>query len=405
MGLKWLFSSIIQQPLSKEVILIAFISSNRIFYRYYDNGTFDIITTTEVISILSKQFEFECFCGDICSLFKTSNYLVSPLNTPHKFLDKQYFLTNQQESIRLDIISKIEKTNESQVGLFFGLTGGPGTGKTLALYDLAFNTNSDDLVCIIHCGKLSLGHDYLKGTTPNINILPAKGIHNKNLSKYKYIFVDECHRIYIHQFEYIIDTVRKNHLICILSYDENQVLSRTEKKNEIVDRIRAIEGLNEYKLTNKIRTNKEIASFVQKLFYLNYKDRNTDNILNYPSISIVYANNTLEAEHFIAAYRNRGYVFINFTKSLYNKSPFDGFEEDFDTHHVIGQEFDLVAMLIDNTFYYDENDMLQSNVHPNPDYLYNQLLFQGLTRVREKLVIIVLDNMNFFEKLIKCISK
>lgn len=51
--------------------------------------------------------------------------------------------------------------------------------------------------------------------------------------------------------------------------------------------------------------------------------------------------------------------------------------EDFDTHHVIGQEFDKVVMLLDSSFYYDENGTLQGIPHPNPDYLYPNLFYQG----------------------------
>ena len=41
--------------------------------------------------------------------------------------------------------------------------------------------------------------------------------------------------------------------------------------------------------------------------------------------------------------------------------------------------------------------------HPNPDYLYSKLLFQGLTRVREKLAIIVIDNEDVFGKILNII--
>ena len=57
------------------------------------------------------------------------------------------------------------------------------------------------------------------------------------------------------------------------------------------------------------------------------------------------------------------------------------------------------------SFGYDENGVLRGRVHPNPDYLYRQLLFQGLSRVREKLAIIVVNNLDVFQKALEIIVK
>ena len=45
-------------------------------------------------------------------------------------------------------------------------------------------------------------------------------------------------------------------------------------------------------------------------------------------------------------------------------------------------------MLLDYNWKYDGNK-LKGNVHPNPNYLFSRLLYQGLTRVRKKLVLVV----------------
>ena len=69
--------------------------------------------------------------------------------------------------------------------------------------------------------------------------------------------------------------------------------------------------------------------------------------MSYNNVSISYANNISEAEKMIEYYRNQGYIFINYSKSNHRFSPYSRYEEDFDTHHVIGQEFDNVLMLMD----------------------------------------------------------
>jgi hypothetical protein len=48
-------------------------------------------------------------------------------------------------------------------------------------------------------------------------------------------------------------------------------------------------------------------------------------------------------------------------------------------------------MLIDSSFYYDENGYLKGVPEPDPDYIYPNLFYQGITRVREKLALIILD--------------
>ena len=56
-------------------------------------------------------------------------------------------------------------------------------------------------------------------------------------------------------------------------------------------------------------------------------------------------------------------------------------------------------MLMDNSFYYDEEGILKGIPHPNPDYLYPNLFYQGVTRVREKLSLIIVDAPALFEKI------
>ena len=46
---------------------------------------------------------------------------------------------------------------------------------------------------------------------------------------------------------------------------------------------------------------------------------------------------------------------------------------------------------MDNSFYYDENDTLRGVEHPNPNYLYPNLFYQGITRVREKITLVIVD--------------
>ena len=121
--------------------------------------------------------------------------------------------------------------------------------------------------------------------------------------------------------------------------------------------------------------------------------------VNFENISLVYAKNNKEAQLIINNYRYQNYKFINYTKSIFNGSPYSDFDEDSDTHHVLGQEFDAVIVLMGKTFYYSDEGELKADKHPNPDYLYTKLFYKAITRARTKLTIVVLDNPSLFKNI------
>ena len=187
--------------LEKEIIAITYIVSENIFFADVDN-MLNQIDKSEVMSIL-QEFNTD-FQIDIDNLFKVSSFLVSPLNTPEKFLNDNYFLTNHQLEIKAQIIEDLENLSAR----FFQIKGAPGTGKTLLLYDIAKRLSQIGRTCIIHCGILCSGHYYINENS-HIDIISAKTAMHTDFNEYDFILVDESHRMYTELFDKIITVNKK----------------------------------------------------------------------------------------------------------------------------------------------------------------------------------------------------
>ncbi len=121
----------------------------------------------------------------------------------------------------------------------------------------------------------------------------------------------------------------------------------------------------------------------------------------YPHVCLYYAPTIDDAKDIIdCLVTKQDYQYISFTPSFYRASYLDQLSRGKNTHEVIGQEFDRVCMTLGEEFQY-EGDQLKATRHPNPDYLFPKLLFQGVTRVRFELALIVLGNVSVMRTLLK----
>ncbi len=327
--------------------------------------------------------------------FKPKEFLISPINSPEKFLEGDYFLTDQQDRIEERILGGIADDNRN----IWGINGSAGTGKTLLLYDIAKKLSEHGRTCVIHSGILAQGHLELKSRS-EFEILPIKDVNVETLSEYDFILIDESQRLYECAYLDIIDVHKQSNNMCIFAYDYYQTLSEGEQNTNIPGLLEQEGDFVENKLTGKIRTNKDVTSFIKNV--LNLRDK-PQKAMDYSMIDVVYADSMEDSDLIIKLYQTYGYKFISYTTSMYVKDSIDHYNgrvNSIDTHHVLGQEFDKVVIIMDNHFKYGENGRLKTMIHPNPNYLFYKLWYQAVSRAREKICIVVVDNYPLFDELV-----
>ena len=368
-----------------------FVASEEKLYKLIDDELEEVEIVT-LIKLLSGQKIIDI--ENIDKRFNPSNYLVSPFNSTKKFINNEYFLTTHQESIKNQILKQVSSNKDAN---FIALTGSAGTGKTLLTYDIAKEfLNQDKKVLILHCGYLNDGQNKLNEQY-GWSIIPIKKYSSQDLSEYDLTIIDEAQRIYPKQFEKIVQKTKDISGNCIFSYDKVQTLGYWEENNDIPSKIESIQNVKKHKLTEKIRTNADIANFIKMLF--NAK-RNDISIKNKDNIELNYFKGDNETKDYLNYIENIGWKVIRYTPSLYDNNYHEKFQIITDTsHQVIGQEFENVAVVIDDAFKYNDEGKLQytkkSYYHPI------KMLFQNLTRARKKLNIVIVNNE---EVLNRCLS-
>lgn len=376
--------------LGKPVHYFTFDAESSALYYLIDDNTLRKEGLCKLAEILKEQ-EIE-YDQDVKELFNPSDYLVSPFNSTERFTKGEYFLTNQQEESRIKILNSIETTPSAS---FISLTGRAGTGKTLLAYDIVkYFIEKGDTALILHCGQLNKGHQRLIDS--GWNICAIKSLKRTNLNKFKLVLVDEAQRLYINQFDDIQSKISQSNGNCIFAHDTYQTLALHEEKANISGKITDLCKKQTYSLSEKIRSNKEISNFIKAL---------QDNKRNFDAtrsnnVQIRYFSKTEDTKNFLLSLNKEEWEVLRFTPSQYSKEFHVEYVHDAQTsHEIIGQEFEGIAVVIDQFFFYDNEGRL--SYRGNTYYLATKMLFQNLTRARKRLLVVILKN----EQLLKrCLS-
>lgn len=304
---------------------------------------------------LALQRQSKDYEGDIEDLFQAEMYLFSPVTEPERFLNKEYFLTSQQKDIERRILDKIRKVKYG----YFWFSGLPGTGKTLLLYDIAMKLSVHQKVCMIHCGETGKEWKILHDRLLRIAFLSDSQLEEcPDLKEYSAILVDEAHLLSVKEFHRILELSEKHPVI--FSSDDEDMISDEEMDRTMIREIEHLPDIQSFHLTNRIRTNAELSSFIQNMMHLPEKRM----VRYYPHIQVVYANDDEEAGILLKGYQNQ------------------------------------LVFIIDERYYYDEKGYLREQRQKQQEPTAVRTLFHRLNEAREEFAIIVKGNEAVYEVLL-----
>ncbi len=374
--------------LGVEIISYVYILSVDEIYKLVNDELVQCCISEVVQSIKDVDIQHEL---QIDSLFDVADYLVSPIITPDRFLNEEYFLTSLQEFIKKEILHTIKEGKK-----FHFISSDAGTGKTLLIYDIAKSLQKDGRVCIIHCGLEENGHMKVSEAFENIDIISTKGINDAIFEQYNYIIIDEGHRIGSEEIDNIVEKVKENSLSLIISMDRYQTLTKPNNELSMYSTLVSSKEAREYSLHGKIRTNSQMSSFIRSLFNLAKKNPN----VVYDDVELLFSNSYEETEKVFEHYSKNGFVVLNHTPIIDKEIGYKGFEKYKSSHEVIGQEFDNVLVYLDDNFLYEDGKLISKDI-PGSEYVYTRLLYQEVTRVRKKLCVVVIDSQELFERILE----
>ena len=308
---------------------------------------------------LALQRQSKDYEGDIEDLFQAEMYLFSPVTEPERFLNKEYFLTSQQKDIERRILDKIRKVKYG----YFWFSGLPGTGKTLLLYDIAMKLSVHQKVCMIHCGETGKEWKILHDRLLRITFLSDSQLEEcLDLKEYSAILVDEAHLLSVEELHRILELSEKHPVI--FSSDDEDMISDEEMDRTMIREIEHLPDIQSFHLTNRIRTNAELSSFIQNMMHLPEKRM----VRYYPHIQVVYANDDEEAGILLKGYQNQ------------------------------------LVFIIDERYYYDEKGYLREQRQKQQKPTAVRMLFHRLNEAREEFAIIVKRNEAVYEVLLELLQ-
>ncbi|EKZ0151365.1 DUF2075 domain-containing protein, partial [Enterococcus faecalis] len=377
-----------------------FFSESKELYKYsIEEDCFEKITMEKFLRLIDINSPSQ---ENKINTLTPKEYLISPLEDIEKFFKGVYYLTESQQFIVNEIIFK---------NGIFGVTGIPGSGKTLVAYDLLrrIDRQCEVKALMIFGGRIREQHKEMEKRFNNVHFVSAKDVNEEILNSHDYIIIDEAQRMYKSTFSVIRSwgEVNRENKKIVFFFDCDQTLSRKDMGNMLKNYFQTLEkdekGRN-FKLSDNIRSNKYIASFVKQLQVLNKKPKKDIDILELrEKIEVRFFRNADSAKPWIKSLQRKGYTFIAPTGDNHNAASVDQFYDikHINTHSIIGSEIDSVVTYIDNNVVYTPQGILTKH---NREYYYlEKEIYVNISRAREKLALAIVGNYDVYSAIMEVI--
>ena len=376
-------------PLERTTYTFTYVADTGALYEMGADGTLARVDTARLVRVLATPDV--PYTGRVEHLFKASNYLVSPLNDTERFLRGSYFLTNHQMQIKRDLLEAYASKTSTQPPCYL-VYGSAGTGKSLLLYDLAKTLGGTCRACVVHCGTLSNGHDKLNQQQGGFVILSAKRVERVDFAPFETILVDEAQLLWPRQLEHLVRVAAGQGKLLYLSVGPRQTAPRRGAGEDVEKTVRsAYSHPSIWKLSQKIRTNRELAAFLRAFFHMS----GSPHVVRTHDVKVFCANGIDGAQELVGALRAEGYQFISYTGDAPSATSFDEVVamDCPSVSAVIDQEFERVVMVVGARFSV-----------PEATY-YRQLLYEGLICARDGIALVVLNNERLLRDVLRILDQ
>lgn len=375
--------------LNKAVYVYTYLADSNVLYKLNGDEIETVNDIKNLVLDIDQDSILKCELLDV----ELSKMIISPYSQPEDFSKNKYYLTAEQMAIKVGILkSKLNK---------FCVIGGPGTGKSLILFDLANEyTNEGKKVIIVFGSMMSKEEAANISDKTGVKVIHVKYAENI-IDDYDVVMLDEAQRVWKNTINSFLKYPEK---IVIFSLDREQTLHYQEELNDNQTYLMSKDNVESFTLKSRIRTDPIMSSFIMK--FLHYRKKGLQPYV-FHNVSVAYFNNKIDARKFIMNMcNNNDFTSIELTKYIvktnYEPKREPIYSNSIFTHSAVGREYNNVLIPLDENFYHDKDGKLQSKYSDWYPYIDNKMIFQGLTRVKKKLVIVVINNSSIFKN-IECI--
>ena len=161
----------------------------------------------------------------------------------------------------------------------------------------------------------------------------------------------------------------------IFSSDSEEMISPKEIDQSTMKRMEELPNLQTFRLTNRIRTNAELSSFIQNMMHLPVRKNQNE----FPHVSVVYANDAKEADTLVQDYVRQGYQYFPQMEGAKLGS-------------TAVRDTEQMVVVLDERYYYDDELYFRS-IHPMRNGQSEvRSLFHLLNQAKENLTFVVKGN-------------